>query len=201
MTHCLIIKHVAWFRMWYDDSSLEKGKKIVNYINPCVFLWKAGQKKGRWRLTHPRDVAGEWKRSFRTTEIRSQNKIAHNIPSFFFFSEFTQDVVVLSTLDQAHLGSAFAVLSEVLAIDGGKYHCHQLQKCVLTTVSESFIIFWCRVTDFEPCSDRLPKGNPKHYYKRKRSQSLPYFLESWFIDPKGTEANDAQRVFIIRYSI
>lgn len=33
--------------MWYDDSSLEKGKKIVNYRNPCVFLWKAVQKKGR----------------------------------------------------------------------------------------------------------------------------------------------------------
>lgn len=39
-TCCLIQK-------WYDDSSLEKGKKIVNYRNPCVFLWKAVQKKGR----------------------------------------------------------------------------------------------------------------------------------------------------------
>lgn len=49
--------------------------------------------------------------------------------------------MVLSTLDQPHLGSAFVVLAEVLAKDVGKYHCNQLQKDLLATVWKSHLLF------------------------------------------------------------
>lgn len=61
---------------------------------------------------------------------------------FFSLSGFTDNFVVLSTLDQPHLGSAFVVLAEVLAKDAGKYHCNQLQKYLLAMVSKSHLLFF-----------------------------------------------------------
>lgn len=77
--------------------------------------------------------------------------------------------MILSTLDQPHLESAFVVLAQVLAINVGKYHYNQLQKYLLATVSESHLLLFDlgSLILSHVLKDFLKETQNTIYYKRR----------------------------------